>query len=266
MGRTMGTLDGRQFVITGAGRGLGKAFAMALAEAGADLVLTGRSRDALEKVAVAVVGAGGRKPEIAVLDLSDPTGAAAVARDLAARVPGIDGLINNGATWQTGGLMDHDSAALAAVATSHVIGTLVVTRELAPALLSAPAADIVNVVSISGLKNTPLYGATPAFHAGKHGMAGLTDGLREDFAGTNVRVIGLYPPDLDTMTPDQPAWAASPGRSKNERVTSRDVVEAALFAVTRPRNCTLATIVFDSDAGGLFPSATPRHGLKAASS
>jgi len=259
----MGALSGRTFVITGAGRGLGAAFAMVFGAEGANLVLTGRDAVALEGVRDAVVARGGSRPETALLDLSDPAGAAAAARAIAGRVVGIDGLINNGATWQTGRITDYDSAALAAVVTSQVTGALVVTRELAPALLAAPAADIVMVVSNSGLPNVPLYGSTAAFHAGKHGQAGLADGLRQEFAGANVRVIGLYPPDLDTMTPLDAAWQESPAREGNQRVTSRDVVEAALFAITRPRNCTLATIVLDSDSGGLFPSATPRHGEKA---
>lgn len=258
----MASLEGRQFVITGAGRGLGAAFAMVLAAEGARLVLTGRDGAALERVADAVVAAGGERPATAFLDLADAAGAAAAARTIAASHPGIDGLINNGATWQTGRITDHDSAALAAVITSQVTGAAVVTRELTPALLAAPAADILVVVSNSGLPNVPRYGATAAFYAAKHGQAGLSDGLRQEFAGTNVRVIGLYPPDLDTMTPLDAAWDESPARGKDRRVTSRDVVEAGLFALTRPRNVTLSTIVLDSDAGGLFPSATPRHGDK----
>lgn len=256
----MAMLSGRTFLITGAGRGLGAAFALVFGAQGARLVLTGRNLDGLQRVRDAVVDMGGSRPETALLDLSDTAGAAAAARDIAARVPGIDGLINNGATWQTGRITDHDSADLAAVVASQVSGALVVTRELAPALLAAPAADIVTVISNSGLPNVPRYGATAAFHAAKHGQAGMTEGLRQEFAGTNVRVIGLYPPDLDTMTPLDPAWEASPQRGPDSRVTSRDVVEAALFAVTRPRNCTLASIVLDSDTGGLYPSAMPRHG------
>lgn len=259
----MGLLSGRRFVITGAGRGLGAAFAMVFAAEGAGLVLTGRDTAALGRIADAIAGTGADRPATARLDLSEPAEAAAVVRDIAARYPDIDGLINNGATWQTGRITDHDSAALAAVVTSQVTGAVVVTRELAPALLAAPSADIVNIVSNSGLPNVPRYGATAAFQAAKHGQAGLTDGLRQEFAGTTVRVIGLYPPDLDTMTPLDAAWAESPARGSDSRVTSRDVVEAALFAVTRPRNVTLATIVLDSDAGGMFPSATPRHGDRA---
>jgi NADP-dependent 3-hydroxy acid dehydrogenase YdfG len=62
-----------------------------------------------------------------------------------------------------------------------------------------------------------------------------------------VRVHAIYPPDLETVTPlDEEAWNAP--RKAGDMVTSRDVVEAALFALTRPRNVTMASIVLDSDS------------------
>ena len=90
----MGLLSGRRFVITGAGRGLGAAFAMVFAAEGAALVLTGRDTAALGRVADAIADTGAERPETARLDLSEPVEAAAVARDIAARCPDIDGLIN----------------------------------------------------------------------------------------------------------------------------------------------------------------------------
>jgi short-subunit dehydrogenase len=252
-------MEGRCIVITGAGRGLGAAFAIVLADAGARVILTGRTSGPLEGTRDAIARRTGQHPDIQVLDLSSPLDAAQTARDLAGRTRGIDGLINNAATWQSGSLGDNDDAEIAAVINSHVTGTLLVTKALAPALMAAPAADIINIVSTSGLPNTPLHGASVAFHAGKHGQAGLSEALRQNFADTNVRVTALFPPDLDTMTPLDPEWELSPTRGRNQNVTSRDVVEAALFAMSRPRNCTLASIVFDSDAGGLYPEGPLRH-------
>jgi len=247
-------LEGRCFVISGAGRGLGAAFAISLADSGAKVVLTGRTLSALESTRDAIARRTGQDPVIQALDLSSPLDAAQAARELAVRTEGIDGLINNAAMWQSGDLDDHDDAEIAAVISSHVTGTLLVTRAFSHALRAAPGADIINIVSTSGLPNTPLHGASVAFHAGKHGQAGLSEALRQTFAGTNVRVTALFPPDLETMTPLDPDWDLSPMRSSSQKVTSRDVVEAALFAITRPRNCSLASIVFDSDAGGLYPA------------
>jgi short-subunit dehydrogenase len=253
-------MEGRCIVITGAGRGLGAAFAIVLADAGARVILTGRTAGPLESTRDAIAQRTGQRPDIRVLDLSNPLDAAQITRDLADRTEGIDGLINNAATWQSGSLADHDDAEIAAVINAHVTGTLLITKALAPTLTAAPVADIVNIVSTSGLPNTPLYGASVAFHAGKHGQAGMSEALRQNFAGTNVRVTALFPPDLDTMTPLDREWDLGPTRRANQKVTSRDIVETALFAMSRPRNCTLASIVFDSDAGGLYPDYTPRHG------
>ncbi len=110
------------------------------------------------------------------------------------------------------------------------------------------------------MPNAPLYGASVAFHTGKHGQAGLSEALRQNVAGTGVHVIALYSPDLDMMTPLDPVWDSSPHRRHDQKVPTRDVVETALFAMTRPHNCTLASIVLDSDAGDLYPDDTPRHG------
>jgi NADP-dependent 3-hydroxy acid dehydrogenase YdfG len=109
--------------------------------------------------------------------------------------------------------------------------------------------DIVNVVSMSGLPNVPLYGASSAFLAAKHGQAGFTDGLRQELKGTSVRVIGVYPPLINDISPLDEEWQEP--RIKAQSITNRDVVESILFALERPRNCTLSTIVLDADAGGL---------------
>lgn len=76
--------------------------------------------------------------------------------------------------------------------------------------------------------------------------------MRQELAGTPVRVIGIHRPDLDDVSPLDAAWHEVPNRAKGEAVTSRDVVEAVLFAVTRPRHVTVASLLLDSDAGGLW--------------
>lgn len=76
--------------------------------------------------------------------------------------------------------------------------------------------------------------------------------MRQELAGTPVRVIGIHRPDLDDVSRLDAAWHEVPNRAKGEAVTSRDVVEAVLFAVTRPRHVTVASLLLDSDAGGLW--------------
>jgi short-subunit dehydrogenase involved in D-alanine esterification of teichoic acids len=101
------------------------------------------------------------------------------------------------------------------------------TKRLLPSLLKFDS-DIVNVVSMSGLPNIPLYGASSTFLAAKHGQAGFTDGLRQELKGTSVRVIGMYPPLIDDLSPLDEAWHEA--RTKDKSISNRDVVESIIFA------------------------------------
>jgi len=122
-------------------------------------------------------------------------------------------------------------------------------RSLLPLLEASGAGDIVNIVSISGLPNVALHGASVAFLAAKHGQAGMTDGLRQELQGRPVRVTGVYPPNLEDVSPLSPAW--NDARPAGSLATNRDVVETVLHALSRPRHLTLSTIVLEGASGGL---------------
>ena len=108
-----------------------------------------------------------------------------------------------------------------------------------------------DIVSIAGLPNAELHGASVAFLAAKHGQTGMSDGLRQELRGRPVRVSALYPPALEDISPlNEAAWNAE--RPSASLATNRDVVEAGLYAITRPRHVTVATIVIDPDRGGLY--------------
>jgi NADP-dependent 3-hydroxy acid dehydrogenase YdfG len=146
---------------------------------------------------------------------------------------------------------EHDAYAIVGTISSTVTGTLLFTRGLIKPLEASGSGDILNIVSISGLPNVPLSGASVAFLAAKHGQTGLTDGLRQELRGRAIRVSALYPPLIDDISPlDEDAWNAK--RPANANVSNRDIVETALFALSRPRHVTLASIIIDSDEGGLF--------------
>src|SRR5437762_3070823 len=153
--------------------------------------------------------------------------------------------------WRTGRMDEHDAYAIVGTISSAVTGTLLFTRGLLKSLEASGAGDILTIVSISGLPNVPLSGASVAFLAAKHGQAGLTDGLRQELRGRPVRVSALYPPLIDDVSPlDEEAWNAK--RPADAHVSNRDIVETALFALSRPRHLTLASITIDSDEGGLL--------------
>jgi len=242
---------GKTVVVTGAARGLGAAFAVVLADQGASVIMTARNTEGLTTLAEAIRMRTGTRPETLVFDLADPGQTTLTAKKLRDEKPKIDILINNAAQWLPGRMDEHDAYAIVGTISSAVTGTLLFTRGLLKPLEASGAGDILNIISVSGLPNVPLSGASVAFIAAKHGQAGLTDGLRQELRGRPVRVSALYPPLIDDISPlDEEAWNAK--RPPDAHVSNRDIVETALFALSRPRHLTLASITIDSDEGGLL--------------
>lgn len=241
--------DGKRVIITGAGRGLGAALALVLADRGADLLLTARSRENLTAIAEAIRHRTGRKPEVQLLDMADASAVTLFAKGLRDAGRPLDILVNNAAQWLPGKMTDHDALAISQTIAANVTGTMLLTRGLVPLLEKSGAGDIMTVVSISGLPNTRLQTASVAYAASKHAQAAISDGLRQELKGRPVRVQAVFPPYLEDLSPLDPAWNTP--REASSAVTNRDIVETMLFALERPRHVTLASIIIDPDTGGL---------------
>ena len=238
----------KRIIITGAGRGLGAAFAVVLADAGAQVILTGRNVENLTSLAESIKLRVGKRPETLHIDLADISQVTLTAKKMRDNGTPLDILINNGASWLPGSMTSHDAYSIANTITGNVTGTLLFTRGLLPLLEKSGAGDILNIVSISGMHNVSMQGASVAYIASKHGQAGMTDALRQELRGRTVRVSAIYPPNILDISPlNATAWDAVP--DKTSWPTNRDVVESALFALTRPRHLTVASIALESDTG-----------------
>ena len=252
-GIEMKQLNGTVAVVTGAGRGLGAALAYALAEAGCDLVLCGRSLGALKDVAATIARKFERPVQTVALDLADAKSVAAAIATIKDGNGHLDILVNNGAMWLEDSDEDHPEDAVLGVVNAAVTGTFLFTQGLLPLLGRSPRPDIVTIGSISGLPNAALQSVSVPFYAAKRAQAALADGLRQKLAGTPIRSIVVHPPYLEDVSPLDGAWEAAASREKGEAATNRDIAEAVLFALTRPRHVTLS-ITVDADEGGLYPS------------
>ena len=245
------SFKGKRIIVTGAGRGLGAAFAVVLADQGADVIMTGRNRENMTSLAESIRLRTGTRPQTISLDMADISEVTLFAKRMRDEGKPIDILINNASQWLPGKMDEHDAYAISQTITGIVTGTLLLTRGLIPLLEASGAGDIMNIVSISGITNTPLLGASVAYFAAKHGQAGMNDGLRQELKGRPVRVQAIYPSYIRDISPlNEAEWNASPETSS--WATNRDIVEAALFAMSRPRHLTLASIVVDPDSGGLY--------------
>lgn len=238
----------KHILITGAGRGLGAAFAVILADLGANLTLTARNTENVKALAESIRLRTGLSPANFKLDLADAGDVTQLAKKFRDDKRPLDILINNAATWLPGSMIDHDAYAISTTIASNVTGTLLLTRGLLPLLEHSGAGDILNIVSVSGMVNAPLQGASVAYIASKHAQTGMTDALRQELRGRPVRVNALYPTFIKDISPlNEAEWNAIP--NPDSWITNRDVVETALFSLSRPRHLTLANIVLESDTG-----------------
>ena len=242
------SFKGKRIIITGAGRGLGAAFAVCLADAGAEVIMTGRNVENLTSLAESIKLRTGTRPETLNIDLADISQVTLTAKKMRDEGTPLDILINNGAQWLSGAMDSHDAYAIANTITGNVIGTLLFTRGLLPLLEKSGAGDILNIVSTSGMHNVSMQGASVAYIASKHGQAGFTDALRQELRGRPVRVSAIYPPNIKDISPlDEKAW--NEVQLSTSWPTNRDIVESALFALTRPRHMTVSSIMLESDTG-----------------
>ena len=239
-------LSGRRIVITGAARGLGRALAIVAADLGAELVLLGRDASRLALVAASIQARTGREATSAHCDLADADSIREACRRTLALAPVVDVLINNAAPWLPGRLEDLTEATIVDTIAGGVTGTILLTKELLPALRRSAAADIVTVVSTAALPGQNSGEASAVFHAAKHAQSGFSDKLRGELKGQGIRVAAIYPPDFDDTDPLGPEWNEVREPAAHGRLTSREVVEAVLFAITAPRVCSYPVIVLDN--------------------
>ena len=237
---------GRRVVVTGAARGLGQALAICLADLGAALVLCGRDAEGLARTRDAIRERSGRDAETHLLDLTDAAGIEATCRALLGDGGRVDVLINNAAFWLPGTLAAVSAGEIVQTVASAVTGTILMTKGLLPGLRRAAAADVVNVVSLAGLPGAYRGEASAAFHAAKHGQSGFSEALRRELEAEGIRVLAIYPPDFDDVSPLDPAWQDTPRRPAGTTMTNREVAECLLFALTRPRSCSLSAMVLEN--------------------
>ncbi|HEV8390150.1 MAG TPA: SDR family NAD(P)-dependent oxidoreductase [Dongiaceae bacterium] len=233
-------LSGRRIVITGAGRGLGRALAIRAADHGANPVLLGRNPAALHKVADAIKSRTGRDVAIVPCDLAQADSIRDACRAVLAANPVVDVLINNGAPWLPGGITELADTEIATTVAAAVTGTILVTKGLLPGLRQSSAADVVTIVSTAGWTGWDVGGTSAAFHAAKHGQSGFSDALRHELKDQGIRVTAIYPPDFDDADPLASDWNQTGGKLSN-----REVVGTVLFAITAPRACAYPVIILD---------------------
>ena len=252
--------DGKVALITGAGRGIGRAIAVAYAKEGAKLALAARTLSELEETA-RQAEASGAATCVIPCDVTDPQQVEAMVASTLDCYPTIDILVNNaGIVGPVGPLQDNDVSHWVQTIQLNVIGVFLCCRAVLPTMLARNSGKIVNMSGVGG-RNLSAYGASKA------ALVDITETLYQELRGKNIQVNAMSPGSIHTaMWEETHAAAAAIGDEEllewGERVTSGR-------GASMQRAADLAVFLASDEAGSMsgrliqavtddFESLTPR--------
>ena len=231
-------------LITGASSGIGKATALAFAEAGIDLALVSRSRDKLEAVAQAVAHTG-VKAAVYPLDLSVVEQVKPKLEEIAAEFqPTL--LVNNAGMGYTGDLLETSLADWQRVMALNLTSVFQCIQAVVPGMRDRHQGMIINIASIAAHNAFPGWGA---YSVSKAGLVSLSKILAAEERANGIRVVIVSPGSTNTSIWDTDTVHADFDRSK--MLTPEAIAKSILHAALLPPQVVIEEIVLMSSAGAL---------------
>ncbi len=230
-------------LVTGASSGIGKATAIAMANAGFQLVICGRRKEALQELKSQL------KEQVAVhilqFDVRDREEVKKAIESLPKEFSDIDVLVNNAGNAhgldpiQSGSLDDWD-----AMIDINVKGLLYVSREIIPKMVERGSGHIINIGSLAGKE---VYPNGNVYSASKHAVDALNQGMRMDLNGKGIRVGAINPGLVETAFSDV-RFKGDSKRAKSvyegyQPLRPEDIAELVVFVVTRPAHVNIADLL-----------------------
>lgn len=190
----MESLKGKNALVTGAGKGIGRAIAIALAAEGVNVALMARTTAQLEQVAEEVK-AKGVKAAVVTADVTDINAVNKAVDEARAQLGPIDILINNAGVGAFGKFLELEPEKWESIIKVNLLGPYYVTRAVLPEMIERQTGDIVNISSTAGQKGAPV---TSAYSASKFGLIGMSESLMQEVRKHNIRVSTLTPSTVAT--------------------------------------------------------------------
>ncbi|WP_269222088.1 3-ketoacyl-ACP reductase [Flavobacterium sp. IMCC34518] len=190
----MNDLKNKNALITGAGKGIGRAIAVALAQEGVNVILLARTQSDIDEVAKEVKALGVKSLALTA-DVADINSVNSAVEKALAEFKSIDILINNAGIAAFGNFLELEPAAWERIIQVNLMGTYYVTRAVLPNMIEKQTGDIINISSTAGLNGNAL---TSAYSASKFAVLGLTDSLMQEVRKHNIRVTALTPSTVAT--------------------------------------------------------------------
>jgi 3-oxoacyl-[acyl-carrier protein] reductase len=190
----MESLKGKNALITGAGKGIGRAVALALAAEGANVGLLARTESQLTEVADEVRKLG-VKAATATADVADMAAVNQAVEHLKQELGPIDILINNAGIGTFGKFLEMEPAEWEKIIQVNLMGVYYTTRAVLPEMIGRQTGDIINISSTAGQRGAAV---TSAYSASKFAVMGLTESLMQEVRKHNIRVSALTPSTVAT--------------------------------------------------------------------
>lgn len=187
-------IEGKVALVTGAGRGIGRAICVALGQAGAAVVAVARTTEQIEAVASEITDAGGKAIAIRA-DIAEESDVCALFDQLKERFGHLDVLINNAGQGRFGPVEEFSAADFDQVVAVNLRGTFLCCRHAARMMIPQRDGYIINISSVVGFKGYPNQSA---YTAAKHGVMGLTKSLAVELQTQGIRVSAVLPGGVDT--------------------------------------------------------------------
>ena len=190
----MKSLENQIAVVTGAGRGIGRAIALKFAAAGADVVVVSRTQENSEKVA-AEIRALGRKAWAHAVDVADAAAVNAAAEKILAEAGKVDILVNNAGVTRDGLLMRMPDADWDTVLNTNLKGAFLVTKAFVRSFIKQRSGRIINISSVIGLIGNA---GQSNYAASKAGLIGFTQSTARELASRGITANAIAPGFIET--------------------------------------------------------------------
>ena len=232
------SLTDKVALITGGGRGIGRAIALKLAAAGATIVVVARSKSELDAVVAEIEAQDGQAMAL-VVDVTLSIDVESLAAELQEIFGQVDILVNCAGVALIAPLSTTSEADWDRVMDTNLKGTYLCTRAMLGLLSRSDSALVVNIASKVGLTG---HATVTAYSAAKAGVIGFSRALAQELAPKNIRVVAICPGPVDTPM----RWEATPQMDPKLALSAETVAETILFLAKLGGDVTTGEIVLET--------------------